>query len=232
MWSLSWPFPQGVSSYSNSPLSGAWEERPLLPHTHPPPRSGFPRTNSSLPSGLTPSRPLPPPPPPLFPGLAIPGAPSRGNPEERKEKGRRRGSRLSGILPDASEPPESAKQRLPLPAPPAQRCSRGRARPFHVPADPPPPGPRTLSGLGQSPASAAKGCEIVLQAPPTASQDTRRRPQCRPRPGWDAPADGPGRSSKAGHRPRPARRGGNASGRLSQRRAPGDPSHSALGRLG
>lgn len=119
MWSLSRPFPQGVSSYSNSPLSGAWEERPLLPppphtHTHPPPRSGLPRTNSSLPSGLTPSRPLPPPPPPLFPGLAIPGAPSRGNPEERKEKGRQGGSRLSGILPDASEPPESVKQRLPL----------------------------------------------------------------------------------------------------------------------
>lgn len=33
MWNLSRPFPQGVSSYSNSPLSGAWEERPLLPHT-------------------------------------------------------------------------------------------------------------------------------------------------------------------------------------------------------
>lgn len=41
-----------------------------------------------------------------------------------------------------------------------------------------------------------------------------------------------GAEQQAGHRPRPARRGGFASGRLSLRRAPGDRSHSALGRPG
>lgn len=117
------------------------------------------------------------------------------------------------------------------PAPPTQRCSRRRARPLHVPADPPPTAPHPL-GTGSAPGLPTEGREIALQAPPAASPETRRRLQCRPQPDQDAPCRWARAEQQAGHRPRPARLGGDASGRLSLRRAPGDPSHSALGRRG
>lgn len=95
------------------------------------------------------------------------------------------------------------------------------------------PGPALPRASGPAPAwpqlplsvpgLCAEGAQVsTFQAPPAASPEPRRRPQRRPPPGWAGPCGWPGgRSSTRGHRPRPARRGGDASWRLSPKRLHG-----------
>lgn len=115
MWNLSRPFPQGVSSYSNSPLSGAWEEQPLLPHTPasqerpaPAPIAPFPRASPlPVPSHLHLR--------PSFQAQPFQVYLPRGEPGGKKgEREAARERALRHPLSDASELPESAKQRLAL----------------------------------------------------------------------------------------------------------------------
>lgn len=237
------------------PLSDAWEERPLLPHTRlpgaasPAPIAPFPRASPlPVPSHLHLR--------PLSPGLAIPGAPSRGNPEGKKEKGGREGRRLPGIFADPSEPPASAKQRLPRPglarrarislssSPLPQPWSHYIPSPSRTtPLPPKSPAPPRASGPAPVRPPHPLGAGSASRLPGGGARDRVAGAPCRRSGGQEAapmqtPA-GPGRpcswaraEQPAGHRPRPARRGGDASGRLCLRRAPGDPSHSALGRRG
>lgn len=200
------------------------------PHTHPPPRNGLPRANSSLPSGLTPSRPLPPPPPPLSPGLAVPGAPSRGDQRETRRKGGDKGAGSQGSsqirlsrLQARSSPSRVWPGELELsfsavpcpsprittsPAPPTQRRSRRRARPLHVPADPPPTAPHPL-GTGSTPGLPTEGGarDRVASAPCRFSGDQEAAPMQTPAgPGRPLQMSQGGAASRAPPSARPPRR--------------------------